>query len=68
VEVARAIEVLKDSNALTATDRAALLKWFGDYVQWMTTSKNGIDEREAKNNHRTSWVMQVAAFGRLIGN
>jgi hypothetical protein len=26
VEVARAIEVLKDSNALTATDRAALLK------------------------------------------
>jgi len=68
VEVARAIEVLKDSNALTATDRAALLKWFGDYVQWMTTSKNGIDEREAKNNHGTCWVMQVAAFGRLIGN
>jgi hypothetical protein len=68
VEVARAIEVLKDSNALTATDRAALLKWFGDYVQWMTISKNGIDEREAKNNHGTCWVMQVAAFGRLIGN
>ena len=68
IEVARAIEILKDSQALTATDRAAVLKWFGDYVQWLTTSKNGMDEREAKNNHGTCWVMQVAAFARLIGN
>jgi hypothetical protein len=68
VEVARAIEVLKDSRALTTTDRNVLLKWFGEYVQWMTTSKNGIDEREARNNHGTCWVMQVAAFARLVGN
>src|SRR4029450_5126615 len=32
----------------------------------MTTSKNGIDEREARNNHGTCWVMQVAAFADLI--
>ena len=68
VEVARAIEVLKDSGALTAANRSAILQWFGEYVQWMTTSKNGIDEREAKNNHGTCWVMQVAAFAHLIGN
>jgi len=68
VEVARAIEVLKDSRALTAANRSAILQWFGEYVQWMTTSKNGIDEREAKNNHGTCWVMQVAAFAHLIGN
>ena len=68
VEVARAIEMLKDSQALTVVDRGALVKWFTEYVHWMTTSKNGIDEREAKNNHGTCWVMQVAAFARLIGN
>ncbi|HEV8429028.1 MAG TPA: alginate lyase family protein [Pyrinomonadaceae bacterium] len=68
VEVARAIEVLKDARVLTPADRTALLKWFCDYVQWMTTSKNGIDEREAKNNHGTCWVMQVAAFARLLKN
>jgi hypothetical protein len=34
----------------------------------MTTSKNGIEEREAKNNHGTCWVMQVAAFAHLTGN
>ena len=34
----------------------------------MTTDPNGIEEREAKNNHGTCWVMQVAAFARLTGN
>jgi hypothetical protein len=68
VEVARAIELLKHSRALTMTDQRALLKWFSDYLEWMTTSKNGIDEREAKNNHGTCWIMQVAAFARLVGN
>ena len=68
VEVARAIEVLKDSGALTMTDLGKHIQWFNDYVQWMTTSKNGTDERDAKNNHGTCWVMQVAAFARLVGN
>jgi hypothetical protein len=34
----------------------------------MTTSKNGIQERDAKNNHTTCWVMQVAAFAHLVGD
>lgn len=68
VEVARAIEVLKDSRALTMTDLGGLIQWFTDYLQWLTTSKNGIDEREAKNNHGTCWVMQVAAFAQLVGD
>ena len=45
-----------------------LKHWFADYLVWMTTSKNGIDERDAKNNHGTCWVMQVAAFAHLTGN
>jgi hypothetical protein len=34
----------------------------------MTTHKYGTDEREARNNHGTCWVMQVTAFARLTGN
>jgi hypothetical protein len=68
VEVARAIEVLKDSPALSMTDLGGVIRWFTEYVQWMTTSKNGTDERDAKNNHGTCWVMQVAAFVRLVRN
>ncbi|HEX3144030.1 MAG TPA: alginate lyase family protein, partial [Pyrinomonadaceae bacterium] len=68
VEVACAIEVLKDSPALSMTELGAITQWFKDYLSWMTTSKNGTDERDAKNNHTTCWVMQVAAFAHLVGD
>jgi hypothetical protein len=68
VEVARAIEVLKNSGSLSASDLKAIKKWFADYLNWLTTSKNGLEEREAKNNHGTCWVMQVAAFADLTAN
>ena len=68
VEVARAIEWLKDSRSFNTTDLGGVTQWFSDYLQWMASSKNGIDERDAKNNHGTCWVMQVAAFALLVGN
>jgi hypothetical protein len=68
VEVARAIEVLQGSGALTQAEHGGIKKWFSDYLHWMTTNPNGLEEREAKNNHGTCWVMQVAAFARLTGN
>jgi hypothetical protein len=68
VEVARAVEVLKDSAALSMTELGGITQWFKDYLTWLTTSKNGTDERDAKNNHTTCWVMQVAAFAQLVGD
>ena len=68
VEVARAIEVMESSNVLSAADLAHIKQWFADYLHWMTTSKNGTDERDAKNNHGTCWVMQVSAFAHLTGD
>src|SRR5262249_13450143 len=60
VEVALAFEVLEGSDAMSKVEIAGVKKWFADYLQWMTTHQYGIDEREAKNNHGTCWVMQVA--------
>jgi Alginate lyase len=67
VEVARAIPTIEDSGALTASQRTAIRDWFSQYLAWMTTHQYGIDEREARNNHATCWVMQVAEFARLVG-
>ncbi len=64
VEVARAAGQIE----MRAADLAAVKKWFVDYVEWMNTSKNGADEREAKNNHGTCWATQVAAFSQLTGD
>jgi hypothetical protein len=68
VEVARAIALLEPSGALNASDRSQVLAWFHDYLAWMTTSANGIAEREAKNNHGSCWLLQVSEFARLTGN
>jgi hypothetical protein len=68
VEVARAIEILESSKALTSGEGKMIRQWFTDYLNWMTTHPYGIEEREAKNNHGTCWVMQVAAFAHLTGN
>ncbi len=68
VEVARAVEVLEPSGALSTAEFSGIKQWFADYLQWMTTHQYGIDEREAKNNHGTCWVMQVAMFAHLTGN
>lgn len=64
VEVARAA----DRIDMPAAALDGVKKWFAEYTGWMTTSKNGAEERDAKNNHGTCWVTQVAAFARLTGN
>jgi hypothetical protein len=64
VEVARAVAQID----MPARDLAGVKKWFADYSTWMSTSKNGMDERDAKNNHGTCWVTQIAAFSWLTGN
>jgi len=68
VEVAQSIQVLQPSRALSAAELKQVRRWFSDYLTWMTTSKNGTDERDARNNHGTCWVMQVAAFADLVGD
>lgn len=64
VEVARAAEILP----LSKSDSSGVIQWFTLYIEWLTTHPHGIDERDAKNNHATCWVMQVAAFAHLTGN
>jgi hypothetical protein len=68
VEVARAVEVLEVSGFPAPSELAAIKQWFADYLAWMTTDPNGIQERDAKNNHGTCWALQVAAFAHLTGN
>jgi hypothetical protein len=66
VEPARAATVLASHGVLDGA--AAIKAWFGDYLKWMRSSKNGQEERDAKNNHGSCWVMQAAEFARFTGN
>ena len=56
VEVVRALERLDDAPGWQKDDADAVRRWFGDYVEWLTTDQYGKDERDATNNHATCWV------------
>ena len=66
VEVARAASLLLPLFA--PADRASLIAWFHEYLNWMQTSEKGITERKALNNHAICWALQAAEFARLIGD
>ncbi len=67
VEVVRAIPAIDKAGVLTASERNGIRGWFDQYLTWMTTHAYGQAERDAKNNHGTCWVMQVAEFARYVG-
>lgn len=64
VEVVRAIGVVEHAGVLSDRDRNGVRAWFDQYLTWMTTHAYGEAERDAKNNHGTCWVLQVAEFAR----
>ena len=68
VEPVRAASLLLTSDIFTLIENVNLQRWFIDYLKWLTTSKNGQEERDAKNNHGSCWVLQVAEFSRFTGN
>jgi len=68
IEVARSVEILSGSPSMSNTDELAIKQWFTEYLTWLMTHQYGIDEREAKNNHGTWWVAQVATFAHTVGD
>lgn len=65
IEVAKAVQAIQDSSALSKADLTAIKSWFSDYLKWLTTHEYGIAERDNGNNHSVCWTMQVAAFADL---
>ncbi len=66
-KVVDAIGLLADYKGFTSADREALARWFGDYAEWMTTSRVGKDERAAENNHGTWYDAQLVSYLLFLG-
>jgi hypothetical protein len=68
MEVAQAILVMENAKCVDREQLAAIKGWFTEYLKWLMTHQYSKDEMNAKNNHGTCWVMQVAEFARLTGD
>lgn len=68
MEVAQGVYRMQDASCVDKEELSKIKQWFRDYTRWLTTHPYGIAEMNAKNNHGTCWVMQVASFARLTGD
>lgn len=68
VEVVRATSFLAASPLMKDEEAAVVREWFSDYLAWMNESKNGMMERDEKNNHGTCWALQAAEFARFTNH
>jgi Alginate lyase len=62
------INLLDGSTAFLATDKNLIIDWYKQYLNWMLTSSNGIEESKEKNNHGTHYDAQVTAYALFTNN
>jgi hypothetical protein len=67
IHCAQGVALLEAGGFLDRRLLDGVRKWYAAYLEWMTTSAKGVDEKNARNNHGTWWTAQVAAFATLIG-
>jgi hypothetical protein len=68
VKVVDGIGLLHGAKAWTVADQEGMKKWFTEFLQWMQTSKNGIDEMNAGNNHGAWYDAQRLSMALFTGN
>jgi len=68
IEIPAAVKAMEKAKAFPADMAKDLRQWFRELAEWMTTSKNGNEEANAKNNHAVAFHLQLAVFADFIGD
>lgn len=68
VDILDWVGLLTPSEGFKSNELPKLKSWFNDYLTWLLTSKNGLDEAQSKNNHGTFYELQVATFAAFVNN
>ena len=59
--------LLAGSKALSEADLQGIRGWMESYLEWLLTSKNGLDEKAWFNNHGTWYDAQASALALYLG-
>lgn len=68
IYVIDALQLLDNSLHWSPENKAGIKKWFGDFLTWMQTSPNGINEMNAKNNHGVWYDAQRLSMALYTGD
>ncbi|MDO9375910.1 MAG: alginate lyase family protein, partial [Ferruginibacter sp.] len=62
VKLIDGIGLLQKSPCLSTKDQGGLQHWFTAFLDWMQTSKNGVEEMNTTNNHAVWYDLQRLCF------
>src|SRR5690606_26200066 len=54
-------------SKIDSANLVAIKGWFTSYLSWLMSHPYGEAEMNAKNNHGTCFILQVASFAKLTG-
>lgn len=63
-----AVKLVKRSPNWTRQDDAAMDAWCKAFIEWLSTSEQGLKEERAKNNHGNAYDLQVYALAAYLGD
>jgi hypothetical protein len=66
VRAIQGMEFLEHTAEWNSKDQAGVHKWFEDYLHWLLTSPNAIDEKNSGTIHASWWAAEVAAVGSFV--
>jgi len=67
MRMADCLVLISKSPSWTDQDQSAMKAWWTDYAQWLQTSKIGLEEKKASNNHGAVYDVQLAAVLVMSG-
>lgn len=68
VEMLDGVQLLEKSKSFTAKDSKQLKNWFSQFLKWLLSHPQAIEESNQKNNHAIAYDVQVAAYSLYTGN
>ncbi len=63
-----AVGLLAGSGSWQSDDQREMITWAENYLHWLTTSKIGLGEDAASNNHGTYYDVQMVSLALFLGN
>jgi hypothetical protein len=65
--ISESLALLEHSPHWTQEDHKALQTWYGEFLDWMLTSENGLDEEDSRNNHGTWYDVTAVNLALFTG-
>lgn len=67
VDMLDGVQLLEKSKAFTAKDSKQLKAWFTQFLHWLQTYPQALEESAQKNNHSIAYDVQIAAYALYTG-